>query len=92
MVNFIVGIGYFSVILPNSDSLQNSPQIKGLQTLFHSIHSIILRGGSPLSTGGGPVDIFDIFDIDFRKKKFKCRKCRKIIRGNFYVNNRQYGP
>ena len=44
---------------------------------------------------GGVRLTFSTFSTSIFGKKSsnveKCRKCRKIIRGNFHVNNRQYG-
>ncbi len=43
---------------------------------------------------GGPMVIFDIFDIDFGKKKIsvkKCQKCQKIIKEILNENDGQCG-
>ena len=37
-------------------------------------HVILTQG----INGGGPMDIFDIFDIDFGKKKDKCQEMSRM--------------
>ncbi len=48
----------------------------------------------PPKLGGGPIDILDILDIDFGKKKFtcqECQECQKIIREILNENDGQCG-